>query len=74
MTEDTAPSSPLPAGPGARRADEVLNALLLDLAHDVEIAPYLHYIAGPLQLVPAEKTIGYIERIIAAFRRAKGET
>ncbi len=46
--------------------------MLLELAADPEIAPYLGYIAVPIQLVPAAKTLEFIERVIAALRRAQG--
>lgn len=58
----------------ARSASDVLNAMLLDLAQDPEIAPYLSYVAVPIQMVPAEKTVAYIERVIVAFKKAKGES
>ena len=75
MSDDiNTPSSPLPPGPGAPTAADVLNRMFLELSKDLEIAPYLSYVIVPIQLVPAEKTVQYIERVIAAFRRAKGET
>ena len=52
-------------------ADEILNAVLLELSQDPEIAPYLPYVVVPIQLVPAAKTVEYVERVIAAFNRAK---
>lgn len=67
-TVDVRPAS------GPPTADEILNALFLDLAQDPEIADYLGYVVVPIQMVPAAKTVEYIERVIAAFRRAKGET
>jgi hypothetical protein len=48
--------------------------MFLELAQDPELAPYLGYVAIPIQLVPAAKTVEYIERVIAAFQRAKGES
>lgn len=52
--------------------DEILNATILELSQDPEIAPYLGYVVVPIQMVPAAKTVEYIERVIAAFNRAKG--
>lgn len=64
MSQDTVDVRPEPP---PRTPDSVLNALLLELSKDPEIAPYLRQVIPVLEVFPAARSLDYLDRVIKAY-------